>query len=85
MISKRKIRELENILECIMSVDSFIKSPHTVVTRVSRGHTTSEYKHKNAGAFNVPEFVMPINKTTGSDLCYLYKAKRQLQQFIKDN
>ena len=78
-LSKKAQRCLLEISTDLREAIQFVMKDSTVLCVQSKGHTTIEYVNKEG------EYITAIMKETGSGICYLYNARKDLESFIKLN
>ena len=74
-LTKKQLRALESIAGDLEQGLRCLHSDKLVVCRKSHGTTTDEYKRKDG------EYLYPIDKEIGSELCLLSTALRRLNDF----
>lgn len=75
--SKQNIDQLLGILRHIKRAKDYIAKESTIVCRRSSGTTTLDYHNAKTD-----DYIYPVNKDHGSDLCGIDFALEQLERFI---
>ncbi len=82
-LTKKQIRELENILSHLERAEKYIKRDDvTGIATKTEYPNGASYVIKNIECSNV-HAVNVMNKNTGSDITGLYAARRLLADFIR--
>ena len=75
-------RQISNALDQLNDAINWINKDRVQICTESSGTGTTEYRAINAKLCNKPEYLQPVKKFYGSELCGALNAKRILERLL---
>lgn len=77
-------RQISNALDQLNDAINWINKDRVQICTESSGTGTTEYRAINAKLCNKPEYLQPVTKFYGSELCGVLNAKQTLKRLLEN-